>query len=265
MIDAVDRWCAERAPQSPPRRRSEILVAIVPGFLYREYPDSGADGRMLRQAAEQLGWECQSIPVASTGRLRENAETILNWLQQHVGRPTILASISKGGSDLAAALQREGALSVFRDVIGWVNVCGIIRGSPVVDRVSKQWLTMAGFRILFALRRWSFASVMDLKSKGGVLRGLDERCGRVRPIHVLGFPLESHFVSPRLRRFHRLLADSGPNDGAIVLEDSIRSPGLVYPVWGADHYMRPRFRTQPLCAGLFRYLGSQIEVESERA
>jgi hypothetical protein len=263
-IDAIDHFRdAPAAPQLGPRgeRDAEVLVGIVPGFLYREYPASGADGRMLMQAAGQLGWEVQRVPIASTGRLHDNARLILDWLLTRAGRPVILASVSKGGSDIAAALSHDDAAAAFRDVIGWVNVCGIIRGSPVVDHVSKQWWPMIGFRLLFALRRWCFASVMDLRHQDGPLQRPLAPVGRMQIVHVVGFPLEQHFVHPRLRAFHRLLSTAGPNDGAIMLLDTLRSPGVVYPVWGADHYMRPRYRTQPLCVGLLRYLAQPATRE----
>ena len=42
------------------------------------------------------------------------------------------------------------------------------------------------------------------------------------------------------RRNHRLLAPLGPNDGGgVLLADACRWPGALYPVWGADHFMRP--------------------------
>ncbi len=230
-----------------------VQVAVVPGFLYREYPASGADGRMLIEASERLGWQVRTIEVASTGRLGENSRTILDWLKQHARQPTVLASISKGGSDIVAALQQPDAAEAFRHVVGWVDVCGIIRGSPVVDHVARQWLPMLGFRTLFALRRWCFASVLDLRHSGGVLEQGFTPPKHLRIVHVVGFPQRDDFVHPRLRSFHALLGSRGPSDGAILLLDCIEAPGVVYPLWGADHYMRPRHRTQPLCQGLLRF------------
>ena len=178
-------------------------VVVVPGFLYREYPASGADGRMLIAASERLGWQVRTIEVSSTGRLSDNARTILDWLRQHARQPTVLASISKGGSDIVAALQQPDAAEAFRHVLGWVDVCGIIRGSPVVDHVSRQWLRMLGFRALFALRRWCFASVLDLRHSGGLLERGFTPPKQLQIVHVVGFPQQHDFVHPRLALLSR--------------------------------------------------------------
>ena len=34
------------------------------------------------------------------------------------------------------------------------------------------------------------------------------------------------------------MAPLGPNDGTALLREQMVLPGLVYPVWGADHFMR---------------------------
>ena len=228
-------------------------VLIVPGFLHREFPESGADGRLLIEAARQLGVDYEVLPSPSTGRLVDNAKLLLSYLKRNAGLPLVLASICKGGSEVVAAMQLDPSCEHFSDVLGWVNVCGVLRGSPVVDRVSKQRLRMLGLRILFALRRWTMASLLDLRYEGGLLEAGFEPPSHMRIVHALGFPTEEDFTRAKLRSFHRQIGDLGPNDGVILLHDALRAAGIVYPILGADHYMRPRFRVQPLCRGLLRY------------
>lgn len=258
-IAAIDQTCTT-TQSAKPLPSAAVRVAIVPGFLHREYPASGADGRMLSEAARRIGWKCETIPVGSTGRLQRNAETILDWLRCRAhDEPVVLASISKGGSDVAAALQHQEHVDDFRRVIGWVSVCGIVRGSPVVDRVLSRWWRRLGLRLLFAARRWSLGAVQDLRYWGGPLEQAIHAPAQMRIVHAVGFPLRSHFTHSRLCAFHQLISDLGPNDGAISLLDLLHAPGVVYPVWGADHYMRPRFRTQPLCEALLRYAAGGLE------
>lgn len=254
-IELIDQYVGADPQKSEGRFPSdEIQMAIVPGFLYREYPSSGADGRLLVEAAEKRGWKWDRVPVGSTGRLVENGEAIVKWLQENGDRPTVLASISKGGSDIVQALRHRDADEAFRNVVGWVNVCGIINGSPVVDAMSKRRLAMLGFRLMFFLRRWTFQSVLDLRYGGGTLRGGFALPKRMKTVHVVGFPDEADFVHSRLRSFRNLVGSLGPNDGAILLLDSIHAQGVVYPVRGADHYMRPRHKVQPLINGILDYL-----------
>jgi hypothetical protein len=272
-LDATTRWLYDSIRESPHHRSAiekidllcdlegtvdpSVRVAIIPGFLYQEYPQSGADGRILIEATRQLGLEYDVVPMASTGRLEENATRLLRYLEERDDGPLVLASISKGGSEIAAALQMDPSAQHFAHTVGWVDVCGILRGSPVVDLVSRQHLRMLGFRALFALRRWTIESVLDLRHRDGMLSNGFEAPEHMRIVHAVGFPSEDDFVLSKLRRFHRQIGSLGPNDGAILLYDTLRAPGVVYPLRGADHYMRPRFRVEPLCRGLLRYAAGQ--------
>ena len=74
----------------------------------------------------------------------------------------------------------------------------------------------------------------------------------------LAFPLRMTSFSKGYVVSHRQIGELGPNDGAILLYDTLRAPGVVYPVRGADHYMRPRFRVEPLCRGLLRYAAGEL-------
>ena len=246
-IRAIDRMC-----DPVDHIDGNLKVIIVPGLLYREYPGSGADGRMLIEAARQLGWDYEVISTASTGRLVDNAEVLLRYLENNSDRPLVLASISKGGSEIAAAMQLDPLGQHFASVVGWADVCGILHGSPAIDFISRQRLRTLGFRALFALRRWTFASVLDLRYDGMLAAGF-EAPTHINIVHAVGFPAEEDFTLTKLRSLHHQIGPLGPNDGVILLHDALRAPGIVYPVRGADHYMRPRFRVQPLCRGLLRY------------
>ena len=241
----------------------DARVLIVPGFLHREFPESGADGRLIIEAARQIGLEHEVLPSPSTGRLADNAKLLLSFLKGHTGRPLVLASICKGGSEVVAAMQLDPSCENFSHVVGWVNVCGVLRGSPVVDRVSKQRLRMLGLRLFFSLRRWTMASLSDLRYEGGMLEAGFKPPRHMKIVHAVGFPTEEDFTLSKLRSFHHQIGELGPNDGIILLHDALRAAGVVYPVLGADHYMRPRFRVQPLCRGLLRYaMGHQPADET---
>ena len=246
-IRAIDRMC-----DPPGHIDGNIRVVIIPCFLYREYPGSGADGRMLIAAARQLGWDYEVLSTASTGRPVDNAEVLLRYLENNSDRQLVLTSISKGGSEVAAAMQLDPLGQRFASVVGWVDVCGIIHGSPVIDLISRQRLRMLGFRALFAVRRWKIHSLLDLRYDGMLAEGF-ETPDHIRIVHAVGFPSVEDFTLTKLRRFHRQIGALGPNDGVILLHDAVRAPGIVYPVKGADHYMRPRFQVQPLCRGFLRY------------
>ena len=61
FIQRIDRL---RVSQPLLPRKIQAKVVIVPGALYVERPEMGGDGRIVRQVAENLGYETELIPLA---------------------------------------------------------------------------------------------------------------------------------------------------------------------------------------------------------
>lgn len=231
------------------------LVAIVPGAFYRENPRTGADGRVVRQAAERLGLPVATVPVSSTGTLAENARSLAEWLLGPRDQPLILVSVSKGGSDVKTALARPDAAQVFARVKGWLNLCGILDGTPMADWLLSPALLARANRFVYRIRGRSLYFLDDLRRFPGC--ALDFPLtppAHLRTVHVVGFPLRSHLRNGLVRRCHARLQSFGPNDGSILLADAPRWPGQLCPVWGADHYLRPRADVRPLLAAVLGIL-----------
>lgn len=230
------------------------LLAIAPGAFYLEYPHTGADGRSLREQAATLGCPCELIPSASMGTVAENAELICQWLAARTERRIILASISKGGSDIKAALRRPEAPRAFQNVVSWISLCGILEGSPTVDWLLRRRLRRLFYRSLFWWRGLRFQVLTDLRRTAGPLEGPLALPATIRLIQIVGFPLRRHLTNRLARTCHNAGSAEGPNDGAILLCDVVRQPGLIYPIWGADHYLRPSWELRKLARAVLRYV-----------
>ena len=239
------------------KMREDVRVAIVPGAFFRENPRTGADGHVVREVALQLGLRVTVGPVSSTGSLAENARIFAEWLTAQTDAPTILVSVSKGGSDVKTALARPDAAEVFARVSGWINLCGILDGTPMADwLLSPDWLARAN-RFVYRIRGRSLDFLADLKRlPDGALDFPLTLPPNLRAIHVLGFPLRRHLHNGLARRCHARLESFGPNDGSILLGDALHWPGQLCPVWGADHYLRPSDDVRPVLAELIRALAS---------
>jgi hypothetical protein len=220
----------------------KTVLAVAPGAFYVEFPHTGADGRLLREEAARMGIRSELIPLRTFGRLAENARILTDWLSARPADETIiLVSLSKGGSDIKMALAGGGAARAFRNVSVWVNLSGLLRGTPLAGWVLGNPLRTLWFRLLLWWRGYDFSVIRELAYGRGTPLDGDLRLPRhLRTIHVIGFPLERHLTNGLARRCYRRVQGLGPNDGAgIVLADVARLPGAVYPVWGADHYLRP--------------------------
>jgi hypothetical protein len=232
----------------------DVLVAVAPGAYHKELPDSGADGRLLRQRIADYGCRTQVIPVESIGTVRENGRIICDWLAGRSEERILLASLSKGAADIKAALAQPDAASAFRSVVAWLNLSGTPNGTPLAN-----CLQGTATRLLFKALGWwkglDLALTRQLEwGRGSVLDFPLVLPPHLHLINVIGFPLQNHFTSLALRCFHRRIARWGPNDGLILLADTCALPGLVYPVWGADHNLRPAWDIHRLLAALACYL-----------
>ena len=240
-------------PRSGGPARPDLVVGVVPGAFYLENPITGADGGFVREAASQLGCPSEVVPLRSFGSVPDNARAVCAWLLQRPATESIvLVSLSKGSAEVKLALKRPEAPAAFRRVVLWLNVSGILLGSPAVRWLLRRRMRFYLVSLLLRLRGHRPDVIRELDYGPGTLLDDDLRVQDwLTVIHVAGFPLERHLSSRLARRGFRRLAPLGPNDGAgIVLADLCRLPGLIYPVWGADHYLRPEWDI----AGLFARL-----------
>jgi hypothetical protein len=241
-------------------RLEGVTFAVAPGAFWRELPRIQSDGRLLRDVAADHGCRTAMIPVASTGPLCENARSILEWVAQQPKAPILLASLSKGGADVKLAIHAEP--SAFRHVVAWINICGMLNGTPLVEFLHSRPLPRTLLSWFFRWRGLDFRMVHDLDARSHSLLADPLRLpGHIRLISVIGFPLRNHMRNRRARLLRGVLDPLGPNDGGVLLEEVCRLPGQVFPVWGADHYMQPeQMDIRSLTAALLSYLADELSL-----
>jgi hypothetical protein len=255
------RRIAEACKQPKPTAwDTDAILVIVPGAFYRENPRSGADGHVLREQAERIGCPTDLVPLASAGSVRENARILCDWLPNQPRRPMILASLSKGGAEVKMALAEPDAERAFENVVAWISLCGILDGTPMAEWLLSPWNPGAMLsRLYYRLRGQSTSFLPDLRYGPGQTLDFSLRLpAHVRLISVVGFPLREHLDRGIARRCHRRLTPLGPNDGGLVLADVCALPGLVYPIWGADHYLQPKSGVNELVAAILQDLGESL-------
>jgi hypothetical protein len=239
-----------------------LTVAVVPGAFYQEDRKSGADGEFVLQAVQRLGCRTGRVPLHSFGPLRGNARILRDWLRAHRGGEVVLVSLSKGGAEVKLALAEADAAETFRPVRAWVSLSGLEFGTQLANWLRRRPWRLLPIRVLFWLRGYHFPALAELeRSRGGLLDFELRPPEGLRVLHVVGFPLARHLTSALAERGYRRMAPLGPNDGGpILLADVLRLPGLVYPVWGADHYLRPAWDVRGLVARLLQAVCGERET-----
>jgi hypothetical protein len=241
-------------------RQLDLLLAVAPGAFYQELPGTGGDGRKLREAVAAYGCRTAVIPTRSMGTVAENGRIIRDWLGQRSGERILLASLSKGAADIKAALAPPGSEAAFAPVVAWLNVSGLPNGSPLANWLFERRLTTLFYQAAFWWKGLDFAVVRQMAwGPGSVLDFPWRLPAHLQLITVVGFPLRRHLCTASLRRYHRRLAPRGPSDGLALLADACALSGLVYPVWGVDHYLRPSWDIGRLVAALAFHVAEMLD------
>lgn len=211
-------------------------VVVVPASFYREFPSLGADGALLMEVGSALGLRSLRVDVPSRATVDEGAVSLLRTLRTTLSRPVVVASLSKGGADVRVALERDP--EAFANVEAWIQVGGLLRGSPLADDLlGGTSLKRICGRAALGLIRAPSALVSGLRWHADPL-GTDIRVpSRLRVFNVVGCPIRSHLLGNVAARWE-FLARFGPNDGTSLVLDSICPGGVTYPIWGSDHYFR---------------------------
>jgi len=228
------------------------LVGIIPGAFYREHKNTGADGARVAAILHSMQCAVECVPVDSFGSLFRNAALITEWLLKHKHERVTLISLSKGSADLKIALALRNAVELFGHVHMWISLSGLPHGTPLVDWLRRQKLRRLGVRLLLWLRGQRYSVVEELRHDcSGPLALWPPLPPHLRIIHVIAFPLQRHLAHPWAARAYKRVAPLGPNDGGgFLLGEVANLPGIVFPVWGADHYLQPRWDATALLRGL---------------
>lgn len=232
FIEGVEALDADAA--LPP---TAARVLLAPAAFWREYPQFGADGAAVLAVARALGMDAEMIRTPSTGSVSENARIIRKALAKEEDGSVVLVSLSKGGADVRVALEQGGEAR--RKVRAWINVCGLVHGTPLVDEIfAGPWWRRLAVRAFLARWRADFELIRELRhAPGSPLAARATAPEGVYVVNVVACPLSNH-VTGSIAKRHRQLAALGPNDGSTLLHDAIVDGGVIYPVWGADHYFR---------------------------
>jgi hypothetical protein len=232
------RTAPEMAGWEIARAAAGYSFVFAPAWLYRSHPRNGADFRRPRQLLEAIGAETRLLDLPEDGIVEENAARIAAALREpgSPGRKRIIVSTSKSGSEVALAVGGMLTPEELSDVAAWINISGLIQGTPIVDVGLDSWKT-ALVRFWFTLQGWNWAAVESMatpirRARFAALRFPDH----LLIVNFVGVPLSGD-MTLRSRPGHALLEPFGPNDGTGLLADQIVPGGLTVLQPGADHYL----------------------------
>lgn len=215
------------------------VVLFVPGWDWRETGHiTGVDFANPRYLLTETGLANHLVAIDPHGSVEENADVIADSMLRlfQPGKKIILVSASSAGPAVALAIGRRLAPDHRQHVKAWLNIAGILKGSPVIDHY-KHWIRRWRLSIALTYMGWKRQSIDSMSAA--------ESCQRFRrieiPEHVLivnyvGIPLSGD-VSEWAKDRYLILRKLGPNDGLTLIADAIAPGGVTLVEFGMDHFM----------------------------
>jgi hypothetical protein len=242
----------DRQPTGPSPRHAGPTLLIVPAMFHRERPDLGGDGRLVAGIARACGFEVEVVPTLSRGSISQNAGIIRASIENARGKPLWLFSLSKGGGEVRRALSDRPDTGALERVRGWINVSGIVRGSHFIDHMLGSPARRLRARAFCLALGTSYAGAKELQTTHPYWQEMFKVPEQMTVINLVGVPLGCHVQKGLVGRYRRL-GTLGPNDGFVLLPETLILPGLIYPIWGSDHLFRSP-QVSPLLYRLFNLL-----------
>jgi hypothetical protein len=240
----------DRALHDGPARLREQLtqpggfpftVLFAPAWFYRSHPANGSDFARQRRLLDRLGIPHRLIEVAESGSVEDNAETIAEAVRDAGRRreTVIVVSVSKSGAEVALALSRVLTPEQARPVAGWLNAAGALHGTPLADMTLRppfSWMA----RLVFWAARWDTAGLMSMAT-GPSRKRLEGASmpASIAVMNLVAVPV-SGSVGNKVIVGYDMLRDQGPNDGVVLLADTVWPGGANIVALGADHLFTAR-------------------------
>lgn len=216
-------------------------VLFAPSWMYRSHPETGADFAYQRRVLDRLGVVNRLIASRQDASVEENAAAIAAAVRAETrdGKGLILVSASKSGAEAALALSRVLAPEETAPVVAWINIVGALGGSPLADtalRPPTSWVA----RSVFWLRGWDWASMVSMATEASHERLRGARMPEsIAVVNLVAVPL-SGTVGATVFWGYKILRRHGPNDGAVLLADTVWPGGINVVALGPDHLFAPR-------------------------
>jgi hypothetical protein len=234
-LSHVRRVGVERARPDIP---DSLLVLMVPGWFYVAHgSETNSDYRIQRKLLDRWGIAHRLVPVKENGTVEDNARIVAGAIREALrDHQVLLVSASKSGAEVALALGRELKSSETESVVGWLSIVGVVRGSPLADRVlqpdlcwfAKLKLGLVGFDL-------EGAKSMQTSRARSVFDNL-RFPPHIRTFAYVAIPLSGQ-ISKRGSFGYGRMRELGPNDGLTLLSDELIPGAVPLLVPGVDHFL----------------------------
>jgi len=206
---------------------------FIPGWLYKTIPDTGADFKAIRKKLMDNGLNNELLAINENGTIAENAKTVINRINELNNKKVILVTVSKSGAEVASFIN-DGYLEQTPQLKGWVNISGLLKGSPLASYANTFPMDLSTSFIFYIndLNKITIKELEHHKQKQ-YFRNYSQN-KKFKIINIVAIPFYDQ-ISFDGWFGYQLLYDNGPNDGRALIIDQL-APGKTLVEIGLDHY-----------------------------
>lgn len=213
------------------------ILLFVPGWDYvKSGWITGADLVRPLRIAKDLSLDSVFVAIHPHGGVKENARVISQKIQSLAisGKSILLVGPSSAGPAIHWSLAQLPA-DTQKKVKAWVNLAGILQGTPLVDYYQKwprSWL------LSFAVwwENWEKEKVLSLSMERSRRRFETLNLPQdLLVVNYIGLSLSGDITALAAERY-AMLRSEGPNDGFTLLPDSIAPKSRTIVALRSDHF-----------------------------
>jgi len=252
-----------------PNVLNSYLILYVPGWNYvKNGRLTGADFAQPRKLASNIGFENYLVPLVSAGSVEENAKVLQATVHKHAqsGKKILIAGASSAGPVIHLALGEMMSDVELKPIKAWLNLGGILQGSPLLDFL-QEGPRRAFFELVVWAEGWRKEAIFSMNTNQSRRRfeRLKKNPG-ILVVNYMGVPLSGQ-LSKYSKDKYPLLKTIGPNDGLTLLTDIIAPNSMTIVSLGNDHFIAedPQInkKTVALMELIIHALGESASVRQE--
>jgi len=246
-------------------RAFPYTVLFAPSWLYRSHPQTGSDFARQRRLLDRLGIPNRLITSGESDSVEDNAAAIAAAVRasRRDNESVMLVSASKSGAEAALALSRLLTPEETTGVAAWVNVAGALHGTPLADaalRPPASWMA----RTICWINGWNWAGLASMATEPSRRRLEGARLPEaITVVNVIAVPV-SGSVGATVYGGYRILLSDGPNDGVVLLANTVWPSGVNLVALGADHLFN-RSREDAYILALLRAVDVAVRLSGPAA
>lgn len=221
---------------APASSLKDYNILLAPGLDYKENgPLTGADLKTQVELFTKAGANVYFIEIPPLGTVEENSAAIAEAIKKHSDKKILLSGPSSAGPAIHLALAKNLSEKESEQVVVWLNLGGVINGSPVLDWVDSG-VTYPIWKTILWFKGWDSKTFESLRADISRKRAKDLVLPRhIKIINYIGLSLSGN-ISKFAADKYCIMHSEGPNDGLGLLSEMVvpNSQTIIAPT--SDHF-----------------------------